>query len=72
MNEVADEAGWDVEPGDEIEPVVQAVGRLLKVCREAAGMRVGSVHENRQQMFTTSGGTWVRPGIELRGPPSAL
>ena len=34
------EAGWDVEPGDEMEPVVQAVGKLLKVCREAAGMRV--------------------------------
>lgn len=39
MNEGMDEAGWDVEPGDEIEPVVQAVGRLLKVCREGAGMR---------------------------------
>lgn len=37
MNEGVDEAGWDVEPGDEIEPMVQAVGRLLKVCREAAG-----------------------------------
>jgi transcriptional regulator with XRE-family HTH domain len=45
MNEVADEAGWDVEPGDEIEPVVQAVGRLLKVCREAAGMRVADLGE---------------------------
>ncbi|AZQ40466.1 XRE family transcriptional regulator [Streptomyces cyaneochromogenes] len=40
-----DEAGWDVEPGDEIEPVVQAVGRLLKVCREAAGMRVAEFGE---------------------------
>ncbi|MBK3646572.1 MULTISPECIES: helix-turn-helix domain-containing protein [Streptomyces] len=39
MNEGVDEAGWDVEPGDEIEPVVQAVGHLLKVCREGAGMR---------------------------------
>ncbi|WP_432195636.1 helix-turn-helix domain-containing protein [Streptomyces sp. bgisy027] len=45
MNEVADEAGWDVEPGDEIEPVVQAVGRLLKVCREAAGMRAAELGE---------------------------
>ncbi|MGW3728282.1 helix-turn-helix domain-containing protein [Streptomyces sp. NPDC000851] len=45
MNEVADEAGWDVEPGDEIEPVVEAVGRLLKVCREAAGMRVADFGE---------------------------
>lgn len=40
MNEVADEAGWDVQPGDEIAPLVEAVGRLLKLCREAAGMRV--------------------------------
>ncbi|MEV6945479.1 helix-turn-helix transcriptional regulator [Streptomyces sp. NPDC051172] len=45
MNEVADEAGWDVEPGDEIEPVVQAVGRLLKVCRESAGMRAADFAE---------------------------
>ena len=45
MNEVADEAGWDVEPGDEIEPVVQAVGHLLKVCREAAGMRAAEFGE---------------------------
>ncbi|MCG0062848.1 helix-turn-helix domain-containing protein [Streptomyces tricolor] len=40
MSEGVDEAGWDVEPGDEMEPVVQAVGRLLKVCREAAGVSV--------------------------------
>ncbi len=40
MDEGVDEAAWDVEPGDEIEPVVQAVGRLLKVCRESAGMSV--------------------------------
>ncbi|MFH7337891.1 Scr1 family TA system antitoxin-like transcriptional regulator [Streptomyces sp. KHY 26] len=40
MSESVDEAGWDVEPGDEIESIVQAVGRLLKVCREAAGMTV--------------------------------
>ncbi|PAZ14638.1 transcriptional regulator [Streptomyces sp. SA15] len=45
MNEGADEAGWDVEPGDEIEPLVQAVGRLLKVCREAAGMRAADFGE---------------------------
>ncbi|MGW1745875.1 helix-turn-helix domain-containing protein [Streptomyces sp. NPDC002092] len=45
MNEVADEAGWDVEPGDEIEPVVQAVGHLLKVCREAAGVRAAEFGE---------------------------
>lgn len=45
MNEGADEAGWDVELGDEIEPLVQAVGRLLKVCREAAGMRAADFGE---------------------------
>ncbi|WP_079249366.1 helix-turn-helix transcriptional regulator [Streptomyces sp. IMTB 2501] len=45
MNEGVDEAGWDVEPGDEIEPVVQAVGRLLKVCRETAGMSVADLAE---------------------------
>ncbi|MFI8213660.1 helix-turn-helix domain-containing protein [Streptomyces werraensis] len=43
MDEGVDEAGWDVEPGDEIEPVVQAVGRLLRVCREAAGMSVSEL-----------------------------
>ncbi|MDX3241755.1 helix-turn-helix transcriptional regulator [Streptomyces sp. ME18-1-4] len=45
MNDGVGEAGWDVEPGDEIEPVVQAVGRLLKVCREAAGMRTADLGE---------------------------
>ncbi|MFF7357644.1 helix-turn-helix domain-containing protein [Streptomyces filipinensis] len=45
MGEGVDEAGWDVEPGDEIEPVVQAVGRLLKVCREAAGVSVPELSE---------------------------
>ncbi|MEU5536714.1 helix-turn-helix transcriptional regulator [Streptomyces sp. NPDC020362] len=45
MSDGVDEAGWDVEPGDEIEPVVQAVGRLLKVCREAAGMSVAELAE---------------------------
>ncbi|MGA5036148.1 helix-turn-helix domain-containing protein [Streptomyces capoamus] len=45
MGEGVDEAGWDVEPGDEIEPVVQAVGRLLKVCREAAGVSVPELGE---------------------------
>ncbi|WP_030345408.1 helix-turn-helix domain-containing protein [Streptomyces sp. NRRL S-1022] len=45
MGEGVDEAGWDVEPGDEIEPVVQAVGRLLKVCREAAGIPVPELAE---------------------------
>jgi transcriptional regulator with XRE-family HTH domain len=43
VNEAADEAGWDVQPGDEIAPVVEAVGRLLKLHREAAGMRVADL-----------------------------
>ncbi|MEU5699626.1 helix-turn-helix domain-containing protein [Streptomyces aurantiacus] len=38
--EGVDEAGWDLEPGDESAPLVEAVGRLLRICREAAGMRV--------------------------------
>ncbi|GGT37546.1 helix-turn-helix domain-containing protein [Streptomyces chromofuscus] len=45
MDEAVDEAGWDVEPGDEIEPVVQAVGRLVKICREAAGLRASELGE---------------------------
>ncbi|GLX52892.1 helix-turn-helix domain-containing protein [Streptomyces hygroscopicus] len=45
MNEGVDEPGWDVEPGDEIEPVVQAVARLLKVCREAAELTVAELAE---------------------------
>ncbi|MEU2226113.1 helix-turn-helix transcriptional regulator [Streptomyces sp. NPDC018347] len=45
MHEDVDDTGWDVEPGDAIEPVVQAVGRLLKVCREAAGTRVAELGE---------------------------
>ncbi|MEU9650567.1 helix-turn-helix transcriptional regulator [Streptomyces sp. NPDC048110] len=43
MDKGVDEAGWDVEPGDEIEPVVQAVGRLLRVCRETAGVSVSEL-----------------------------
>ncbi|MFI1734856.1 helix-turn-helix domain-containing protein [Streptomyces acidicola] len=40
-NEGVDEAGWDLEPGDESAPLVEAVGRLVKFCREAVGMRAG-------------------------------
>ncbi|CAL9560731.1 helix-turn-helix domain-containing protein [Streptomyces sp. enrichment culture] len=43
MDKGVDEAGWGVEPGDEIEPVVQAVGRLLRVCRESAGVSVSEL-----------------------------
>jgi transcriptional regulator with XRE-family HTH domain len=43
LNEAADEAGWDVQPGDEIAPVVEAVGRLVRLYRDAAGMRVAEL-----------------------------
>jgi len=39
-NEGVDESGWDLEPGDESAPLVEAVGRLVKFCREQAGLRV--------------------------------
>ncbi|WP_105974504.1 helix-turn-helix domain-containing protein [Streptomyces geranii] len=39
-HEGVDESGWDLEPGDESAPLVEAVGRLIKFCREQAGMRV--------------------------------
>ncbi|NEC89772.1 helix-turn-helix transcriptional regulator [Streptomyces sp. SID12501] len=38
--EGVDESGWDLEPGDESAPLIEAVGRLVKFCREQAGMRV--------------------------------
>ncbi|MGW2747484.1 helix-turn-helix domain-containing protein [Streptomyces sp. NPDC001450] len=43
--EGVDEAGWNVEPGDESAPLVEAVGRLVGHCREAAGMRVADLAE---------------------------
>ncbi|MGW0769874.1 helix-turn-helix domain-containing protein [Streptomyces sp. NPDC002676] len=43
--EGVDEAGWNVEPGDESAPLVEAVGRLVRHCREAAGMRVAELGE---------------------------
>ncbi|MFF9900272.1 helix-turn-helix domain-containing protein [Streptomyces longispororuber] len=36
--ESVDEAGWDVEPGDEIASVVEALGHQQKRWREAAGL----------------------------------
>lgn len=39
-HEGVDESGWDLEPGDESAPLVEAVGRFIKFCREQAGMRV--------------------------------
>lgn len=38
--EDVDDTGWDVEPGDEIEAVIQAIGALLKFWREKAGLSV--------------------------------
>ncbi|MGW7572907.1 helix-turn-helix domain-containing protein [Streptomyces sp. NPDC054765] len=35
----ADEAGWDVDPEDETQALVEAVGRQLKLWRKAAGLR---------------------------------
>ncbi|BDH16192.1 helix-turn-helix domain-containing protein [Streptomyces hygroscopicus] len=35
----ADEAGWDLDPEDEAQAVVETVGRQLKLWREAAGLR---------------------------------
>ncbi|WP_327704007.1 helix-turn-helix transcriptional regulator [Streptomyces decoyicus] len=35
----ADEAGWDLDPEDESRGVVEAVGRQIKLWREAAGLR---------------------------------
>ncbi|MDQ0776707.1 transcriptional regulator with XRE-family HTH domain [Streptomyces aurantiacus] len=43
--EGVDEAGWDLEPGDESAPLVEAVGRLVRICREAAGLRVADLGE---------------------------
>lgn len=37
-NEGVDESGWELEPGDASAPLVEGVGRLIKFCREAAGM----------------------------------
>ncbi|BBC33865.1 hypothetical protein SGFS_051590 [Streptomyces graminofaciens] len=45
MNDVAEEAGWDVEPGDEIASLVEAVGRLMRHFREAAGLRAADFAE---------------------------
>ncbi|MGW0882236.1 helix-turn-helix domain-containing protein [Streptomyces sp. NPDC002671] len=43
--EGVDEAGWNIEPGDESAPLVEAVGRLVRHCREATGMRVADLAE---------------------------
>ncbi|MEU9118762.1 helix-turn-helix transcriptional regulator [Streptomyces sp. NPDC048506] len=42
----ADEAGWDLDPDDESRAVVEAVGRQLKLWREAAGLRPAEFAES--------------------------
>ncbi|MEU9283765.1 helix-turn-helix transcriptional regulator [Streptomyces sp. NPDC048275] len=39
MSEDVDEAGWGIEPGDEMAPMIEVVGGVIKFHREAAGMR---------------------------------
>ncbi|MGH4027826.1 Scr1 family TA system antitoxin-like transcriptional regulator [Actinomycetota bacterium Odt1-20B] len=40
MHEVESELGWDVEPGEEVDPAVEALGHLQKRRRQAAGLSV--------------------------------
>ncbi|WP_075734630.1 helix-turn-helix domain-containing protein [Streptomyces acidiscabies] len=67
-NEDFDEAGWFVEVGDEVEPMVQAVGLLLKFCRESAGMSVvefaGVMRYGEDMIRKLEGGRRIpRPGF---------
>jgi transcriptional regulator with XRE-family HTH domain len=39
MNNDLDEAGWGIEPGDEMAPMIEVVGSVVKFYREARGMR---------------------------------
>ncbi|BCL30063.1 helix-turn-helix domain-containing protein [Streptomyces aurantiacus] len=43
--EGVDEAGWGTEPGDEMAPMIEVVGSLIRFHREAAGMRVADFGE---------------------------
>ncbi|MER5224740.1 helix-turn-helix domain-containing protein [Streptomyces flaveus] len=45
MSEDMDEAGWGIEPGDEMAPMIEVVGGLIKFYREAAGMRAAEFAE---------------------------
>ncbi|MEU6392035.1 helix-turn-helix transcriptional regulator [Streptomyces sp. NPDC046939] len=42
-DESGDGSGWDVEPDDEVKPVVAAVGRQLRAWREVAGLSAGQL-----------------------------
>ncbi|MEW2567523.1 Scr1 family TA system antitoxin-like transcriptional regulator [Streptomyces sp. NPDC057621] len=43
--EGVDEAGWATEPGDEMAPMIEVVGSLIRFHREAAGMRTADFGE---------------------------
>ncbi|WP_405881852.1 helix-turn-helix transcriptional regulator [Streptomyces sp. NBC_01136] len=45
MSEDVDEAGWGIEPGDEMAPMIEVVGGVIKFYREAAGMRAADFGE---------------------------
>lgn len=45
MSEDMDEAGWGIEPGDEMAPMIEVVGGVIKFYREAAGMRAAEFAE---------------------------
>jgi transcriptional regulator with XRE-family HTH domain len=45
MSEDVDEAGWGIEPGDEMAPMIEVVGSVIRFHREAAGMRAADFGE---------------------------
>jgi len=45
MSEGVDEAGWGIEPGDEMAPMIEVVGGVIKFHREAAGMNAADFGE---------------------------
>ncbi|MFI6339189.1 helix-turn-helix domain-containing protein [Streptomyces sp. NPDC050535] len=45
MSESVDEAGWGIEPGDEMAPMIEVVGGVIRFHREAAGMSAADFGE---------------------------
>ncbi|MFC9845657.1 helix-turn-helix domain-containing protein [Streptomyces sp. NPDC060223] len=45
VDEGVDEAGWGIEPGDEMAPMIEVVGGVIKFHREAAGMSAADFGE---------------------------
>lgn len=45
MSSDVDEAGWGIEPGDEMAPMVEVIGSVIRFHREAAGMRAADFGE---------------------------